>query len=80
MAQGLVLAAQAAQLLLVGGGQLPGPTTAGVDVGLVDPVPQGLAGDAKTLASWVIVFPLERASSTASARNAAGYGGLVRGT
>jgi hypothetical protein len=49
LAKHLVLAAQATQFLPFGGGQLPGPTTAGVDVGLVDPVPQGLAGDAKIL-------------------------------
>jgi hypothetical protein len=40
-----VLAAQTAQLLLLGGGQLAGPAVAGVDVGLVDPVAQSLPGD-----------------------------------
>jgi hypothetical protein len=47
LAQDVVLAAQAAQLLALCGGWLAGPTTAGVDVGLVQPVAQGLPGDAK---------------------------------
>ena len=45
MAQHLVLAAEAAQLLPFGGGQLAGPAVAGVDGGLVDPVAQGLSRD-----------------------------------
>jgi hypothetical protein len=36
LAQDLVLAAQAPQLLTLCGGQLVGPAVAGVDVGLVD--------------------------------------------
>jgi hypothetical protein len=49
LAQHLVLAAQ---LLLLGGGQLVGPTVAGVDVGLVDPVTQGLPGDPQVLGEF----------------------------
>jgi hypothetical protein len=72
LAQDVVVAAQAAQLLALGGGQLAGPTTAGIDVDLVQPVAQGLPGDAEILGQLGMVFPLVRASSTASARNAAG--------
>src|SRR6266542_2209052 len=57
LAQDVVVAAQAAQLLALGGGQLAGPTTAGIDIDLVQPVAQGRPGDAEILGQLGDGFP-----------------------
>jgi hypothetical protein len=59
---------QAPELLSLLGGQAL--ALAGVDVGLLDPIAQGLVGDERSEV---------RVSRTASRRNSGGYGGLVGG-
>ena len=74
-----ILAPQPAQLLPLLAGQAL--TLAGVDLRLLDPAAQRLAGDTRARARAARPASRSNATSrTASSRNSGGYGGLVLGT